>query len=444
MENYFKDFWTMSEIAFNGIEIWLVYNFFNKIFANEKCKRLQIGAVSLFFYITILNSISMIDGIVMTILSYLGTLMYAIFASEENITERIFAGVLPIIVVISSDFLTFSVSIFLDIFSMDKAWEPTCLRFIMNLIYLGISILFYTLMNTFYNKIWQKSRHSTISTLFIAIFMAFGILVVNFLIIIATILDMKNENILVLYIIFIGVIFLLLLSGCIYFFNKWSFMVMKHQERKMQDQYKKLKEEYYTTIQNSISSLEIYRHDIMKHFHTIALLLQIDKRDKALEYLSSINNEYSKNLDVSNYTDDDVLNAILSDKKNIASNNGIELRITADKVLNFPLSSFELCSMFDNLLDNAIEACQRVSGNKFIDLFILHQEEQMCIIEKNSYCGEVFLENGQFLTTKKEKINHGLGIKIIKEIVKKSNGKMLIELDNREEVFIVTIIMPIK
>lgn len=439
--------WTLIEIIFNAFEIWLVYKFFINILYKKGDRLIYpiIGAVILFIYVSILNNVNSIDGKLMTILSYCGTLGYAMLAFKRNISAKIFIGILPIVVVIYSDFLTFAIFIMLNIFVPEQAWEPTFERFFMNFIYICITFFLYLMINKFYHDILKFTRHSTSLTVFIAILIVLGILVINFLITITTKVALLEYDIgyLELYIIFIGIVFLVMISSCIYFFNKWSITLMKNQEINMQNQYQKLKEQHYINVQNALGNLEYFRHDVMKHFQIFEILLTTKNTEEALEYLTDIHSQYSQILEISNYTNDKVLNAILSDKKMMAQKLGIEMRISAEKIEKLPLTSYELCSLFDNILENAIEACQHVDTMRFIDVFISFNEGCMRIVVKNNYSGKISFQDGIFLTTKKEKLHHGLGIKIVKDIVFNNGGSINIDYDERKYIFIVTVLIPL-
>ena len=438
--------WSLWEMIFNAIEVWLVYRFFMHTLTREENHKLRpaIGGICLFAYITIMNNVSGIDGKFMTILSYCGTLVYALSMFKESMAQKLFVGILPIIVVIYSDLLTFALSITLDIFSPDRAWEPTYERFLMNIIYIIFTVLFYILANIFYQSFQQIARQSMVLTVCIAVLEILSILVVNFLIAIGTeltALDADTKR-LKIYIIFIGIVFLIIYSSCIFFFKAWNVAFVKNQENKMQNQYRVLKEEYYDNIQKSLEKLEYFRHDIMKHFQILSILMDSDKKEKAQEYLATIHSQYSQQLEVSNYTNDDVLNAVLSNKKSVAEKNGISIRISAEKIKKFPLSSYELCSLFDNLLDNAIEACQKVDTERFVDLFISLADGQICIIVKNSYSGDLLIKDKTFITTKKDKLNHGMGLRIINNIVSGVDGTCKTEFDKTRAIFTVTVSIP--
>lgn len=274
--------------------------------------------------------------------------------------------------------------------------------------------------------------------------MILGILVVNLLIILLrklTVMDF-DKNQFIYYIIMIGVFFLLILISCVYVIIKWSLALITNHKLKKTNQYLKLKEEYNSKLQNTVENVEYFRHDIMKHFQILGILIATNQQEKARNYLASLNVHYSSALEISEYTNNELLNAILSNKKSIANKYDINMRITAEKIENFPMPSYDLCSLFDNLFDNAIEACRKVDTGRFIDVFISHPSNQIHIVVKNSCQGKLSIKGGIFKTTKKDKMNHGFGMKIINKVVASVGGKSVIESDEMEKIFTTTIILP--
>ena len=87
------------------------------------------------------------------------------------------------------------------------------------------------------------------------------------------------------------------------------------------------------------------------------------------------------------------------------------------------LSDVELCSVFGNLLDNSLEACELCEvGQRFIDVNIKSQKELLFISITNSMAGEPVYKNGRFITSKKDKQLHGYGLKSVERIVDKYEG----------------------
>lgn len=276
------------------------------------------------------------------------------------------------------------------------------------------------------------------------VLMILGIFVISLLIMLIKKMTMMDADIkqLIQYIIMIGVIFLLILISCIFVTIQWNLALLTNHKQKTTNHYLVLKEEYNSKLDDAIKNVEYFHHDIKKHFQILDILMASNQQENARSYLESLNVQYSTALDISEYTNNKLLNAILSNKKFIANKYNIKVRITAEKIEYFPIPSYDLCSLFDNLLDNAIEACQKVDIGRFIDIFISHPCSSIHIVVKNSINGQLNIKGKKIITTKKDKMNHGLGIKIIHNIVASVGGKSVIEFDESEGSFTTTIIIP--
>ena len=82
------------------------------------------------------------------------------------------------------------------------------------------------------------------------------------------------------------------------------------------------------------------------------------------------------------------------------------------------LTDTQLCIIFGNLLENAIEACCRTENeNRFIKLSSNIKAGMLYIAMDNSCDGNIRIENGGFISSKRNEI--GTGINSITAIVKK-------------------------
>jgi len=111
---------------------------------------------------------------------------------------------------------------------------------------------------------------------------------------------------------------------------------------------------------------------------------------------------------------------ILNIKKALAAEKDISFESTV--VLNtLPLSDLEICSLFGNILDNAIEAA-KIFDEKYIELNIKETKNAWNIQCMNSYLVSPVFEGDILKSTKNNKEVHGIGIQNIKEIVIKYGG----------------------
>lgn len=150
--------------------------------------------------------------------------------------------------------------------------------------------------------------------------------------------------------------------------------------------------------------------------------------------------------DIVPYTGNALLDVILFRKGKLAEEKNIRFEMEAEQVSGFPCEDYEIVSLFENVLDNAIEACDMVLQNReavqkpFVSMQIkkLENEEFKYYIRiensKNEECHPV---EDHFATSKPDKVNHGNGVSIVQEIVEKYQGT--IAFVDKGESFQVTI-----
>ncbi|NGT96949.1 sensor histidine kinase, partial [Clostridium perfringens] len=103
---------------------------------------------------------------------------------------------------------------------------------------------------------------------------------------------------------------------------------------------------------------------------------------------------------------------------------------------------FDICTIFSNCIDNAIEACKKIKdNNRYISLKGNCVNNFYVIKIENSKTNKIKKLNGDFLTDKKDKFLHGIGLKNIRLALEKYNGEIIIEpLDDK---FILKMLIPI-
>ena len=113
------------------------------------------------------------------------------------------------------------------------------------------------------------------------------------------------------------------------------------------------------------------------------------------------------------------------------------------------ISEFDLCIIFGNLLDNALEACERVAGEgRFIHMqagmvksyFLLEIKNSTdSTVSRGVSCDAVEMR-GAGVTHKGNTIEHGIGLQNVSDVVNQYNGSMNLEAE--DGTFTVTILLP--
>ena len=163
-----------------------------------------------------------------------------------------------------------------------------------------------------------------------------------------------------------------------------------------------------------------WRHDMRNHVNTVLGLIERNASNEAIEYIKEVDKRTS-DFEKIRYTDNVALDSILTSKINLAKEKGINVKLELNISCEIKLTNIEICTLLGNLLDNSIEACEKLENDKIIDLKLLAQEDKLIIKIKNNTNGKVNNENGVFKTTKTSGI-HGIGLSQINDIIKKYNG----------------------
>lgn len=196
--------------------------------------------------------------------------------------------------------------------------------------------------------------------------------------------------------------------------------------------------QYLELLEKKNETMNIMAHDYKNNLLTIAGMTD---SSEVKDYIDNMMGEITKYNQIAK-TKNRLLDVILSKYTDICNNKGItfETDIMTDN-LGF-INSYDISTLFNNILDNAVEAAS-ISSKKDIRLEITNSlNSYHKIIAINSCDVEPHAEHGKLLTSKKNKDTHGFGTKSIKRIVQKYNGEMQWEYDNDQKQFKLVILFP--
>ena len=196
----------------------------------------------------------------------------------------------------------------------------------------------------------------------------------------------------------------------------------------------------YEEIKNIYLDMRGWRHDYHNHLQTIKAHLALGQMDMVERYLNSL----EKDLDmVDSYVKSGnlMIDAILNSKFSIAKKQNIKIICKAEAPEDIPINEIDLCVILGNLLDNATEACTKVTeGETFIRVYIAIINKQLYISVQNSAKEILDFNERNYITTKRG--NHGLGMKRVKLLVDKYDGYL--NLQNEPGIFASEVTLPLK
>lgn len=197
--------------------------------------------------------------------------------------------------------------------------------------------------------------------------------------------------------------------------------------------------QYYEEINNRYTEIRMLRHDINNHLSAMSLLLKEGRTEEAKKYLQDITNDLASTMSVER-TGIHALDMILWNKISLAQKNNINIQLTIDgRLADLLIPDYELCSLLGNLLDNAIEATQKLPAEKrTIRLHIGRQLDMLCIFCENPFA-IVKNEGNRFITLKADHQNHGWGLRQVKHIAQKYKGT--VDIKTEDNIFSVSVLL---
>lgn len=140
-------------------------------------------------------------------------------------------------------------------------------------------------------------------------------------------------------------------------------------------------------------------------------------------------------------TNNVIIDAILNSKYKETLDKGIVFIFQINDLSGIKMCDEDIVVILSNLLNNAIEACEKCSGKKFMKMKLVKEKDNIIISVKNTYDGKLNIKDGEIRTSKKYEMDeHGVGIKNIIEVITKYQGSYAIRNDNNEFYF--SVILP--
>lgn len=177
---------------------------------------------------------------------------------------------------------------------------------------------------------------------------------------------------------------------------------------------------YYDNLEKSQNEIRKINHNMKNELLTVLGLLKAHKNVEA-ELMLEDTLSAIKSTEIQKYTPNNVLNYLLTEKIRAADESNICVNVHSLIPDHFSLNNDVIAIIFGNLLDNAIEACEKITeAEKMIDINIKYHQKQLYIEISNDINLKSF--NNSLKSTKKNGKNHGFGLESVKQIVNGYSG----------------------
>lgn len=204
----------------------------------------------------------------------------------------------------------------------------------------------------------------------------------------------------------------------------------------------KEKEFYYQQcqlIQNSAEEVRTLRHDLHNQLVVISDLIEKNQQEEALMVVKRLSGK-TKNRNLYSFTGNIPIDSIINYKLQNAEQEQIQIETNIAVPADIEFNSVDCVMILGNILDNSLCALKQVDCNhRYLKLKVVYDKERLLIQCINPYETKIMYENGNIISSKKDRKHHGYGLKSIKTTVEMYDGYM--EINHENKVFLIDIVL---
>lgn len=202
---------------------------------------------------------------------------------------------------------------------------------------------------------------------------------------------------------------------------------------------------HYSEYEKYMKKVRYIAHDIKKHKFALNQLVASKKHEEAVDFIYEIDKEIEE-IDYYFVSEHILMDALIKNKIKVCKKYGIKLKYDIFIPKDIHIKNMHISIIFNNLIDNAIEACVNLDDNKrekYIHLYCdVIDNKLICVIKNSKNKHPLELDKSfKIETLKKDKTNHGIGIENLKLTIEKYDG--VIDFNIEEYCFTVKFIIPI-
>lgn len=231
-------------------------------------------------------------------------------------------------------------------------------------------------------------------------------------------------------------------------------VLTRQQKLEEQNMMAEINRSYYEAMEQQHFAIRRLKHDLINHLSAMVAMPEPERE----AYIRNLMEDGAVTRSLQ-YCGDVTVNAVLSVKEEQMKRYHIHLKTEIEIPDELPFGKTDVCALFANVLDNAVEACRKLEEDgREVFLKSKAQKGLFCLEvtnpvmksevykeagDKEDFRADPKLQNGAWIptTSKPDKENHGLGLRSVKEIVERHHGA--VELKMEEGWFEVFLYMPL-
>lgn len=422
--------WNIVEAANVAFEMLIVLLYFSKLFTpSYEYKRIYIVGYLAAALILYLTGVFTSDSTVLISVTFALLLLISIILYEGTLIRKAFLSLLFIVIVFISEILFIGIMTALNIGMPSEIVEQGVNRIIGMI---GTKIIYFWIV-VFVCRLINKKLKEVPPKQWVMIFLMPVVSTVILYIIFYDLLSVSVNGGMVIYC--CAVLGLLYINFAVFdFFETY----LKQLRLSVLEQVIERENTNYRQIENAYNDMRKLKHDVANQLDVVNNLIIQNEKNSAEVVIKNIS-EQLESINAVCYTGEPIIDSVINIKLKYAHELGINITKRI-KISTLNLDKIELCRAIGNVLDNAIEGCQR-SGLFEQHIYIsMQQIDDKIVVEITNTASDVNLNNLQ--TSKKNRSAHGIGLSSIQNSVEKLNGYM--KYDFKNNIFSLKMVVPNK
>lgn len=206
------------------------------------------------------------------------------------------------------------------------------------------------------------------------------------------------------------------------------------EESLLKDEYLRLSKQHYETLLKNTQEIRSLRHDMQSHVNALSYFSKEKDWEKLQAYIEEVNENAQKVRPYTVNVNHGFINAILEDS--LSKEPEIAFSCDGKIPADIQIDDFDLCTIFSNLIRNAVEACNRLpeDAKKWIHLDLYMLQDNLYIRMENPVMSEINVQKLEGSTSKEDKKNHGFGIYNLKNAVEKYQGEVSFDCEDQKSI----------
>ena len=424
--------WTIFEVLINVFQ-GFVFCYYSYRYMNNKGIKQFIFSIGSVFSLILAATITFFNYITIfehfwALLYCLIVFIYAIVGLKGSLIDKLFSSLFAILLmIISAAFITNFYSALFGI-SLEDILSQKSVPRLLAIISAQLFMVYLLMISLKILKKDERSEFKRRERMLIIIVLLISIVVSAFL----NFISLKSLSLEGHYLIVLSFLGILIINITVFILIvDLSMMNNKIREAELLKLKNEYNQQYISDANTQYEVIQKLRHDFKDNMSMIYQLINADKSDKAVSYIENYIDKLAETETFIN-TKNEIVNAVVNSKLSVAKMYGIN--VVCICVSDFSgINDVDLCSLLSNMLENAVTACkQSTKESKRIYINISSDDYRYIFCVKNTIQESVMQDNPNLITTKGKRNEHGMGVKIIKDISVKYNGNADFYEENEE------------